>query len=106
MPIPFHEVVRTIDIGPIPTTDEPVELRVEVLHEEGAAHPYTARVWRRATILLRPADDDEADELDEFSMFVEDEAFAGEHFAADSEEGVIDQIRDRIEAVYYMPRLG
>jgi len=103
MPIPFREVVRTIDIGPITTDDEPVELRVEVLHEPGASPPYTARVWRRAAILLHPVDEPDPDELDEFRIFVEDEAFADEEFGGESVEAVTEAIRDRIEAVYYLP---
>ena len=104
MPVTFRELVRTVDIGPIRTGDEPVELRVEVLHEPGAATPYTARVRRRAAILLHPVDEPDPDELDEFRIFVEDETFADESFGGHSAEAVIEQIRDRIEAVYYMPR--
>lgn len=104
MPITFRDVVRTIDIGPIPTDDEPVDLRVEVLHEPGAAPPFTARIWRRASILLHSVDEPDPEELDEFRIFVEDETFAEESFGGDSVDAVIEQIRDRIEAVYYMPR--
>lgn len=104
MPVSFREVVRTIDIGPIPTQDEAVDLRVEVLHEPGATPPYTARVWRRAAILLRPVDEPDPGELEEYRIFVEDEAFAEESFGGESVDAVIEQIRDRIEAVYYLPR--
>lgn len=104
MPVAFREVVKIFDIGPIPTDDEPVELRVEVLREPGPAPAFSARVWRRAAILLHPTDSTDEDELSEFRILVEDEAFADESFRGESIEAVTRQIRHRIEAVYYIPR--
>ncbi len=104
MPIAFKEVVAAFDIGPIATGGEPVELRVEVLRETGAAPAFSARVWRRAAILLHPTEATDADELSEFRILVEDEAFADESFRGDTVEAVTRQIRHRIEAVYYIPR--
>lgn len=104
MPVAFREVVKIFDIGPIQTDDEPVELRVEVLREPGSAPAFSARVWRRAAILLHPTDSTDEGELSEFRILVEDEAFADESFRGESIEAVTRQIRHRIEAVYYIPR--
>ena len=109
MPVPFKNVVRVLEIGPIPgDEDEPVLLRVEILHDPKATPPYSARIWRRAAILLRPADgDDEPDEtapMEEFRILVEDDTIGAETFAGNTPEAVIEAIRDRIEAIWYMSR--
>jgi len=104
MPVPFSEIVKTIEIGPIETDDEPVRLRVDILHTEGAVPAYSARVWQVATILLRPTEAEDADELGEYRVLVEDETIGGETFAAASPEEVLLQIRHRIAAVYYIAR--
>jgi len=104
MPVPFSEIVRTVEIGPIETDDEPVRLRVDILHTEGAVPPYSARVWQVATILLRPTEAEDAEELGEYRVLVEDETIGGESFAADTPDAVLQQIRRRVAAVYYVAR--
>jgi len=103
MPVSLSEVVKVYDLGPIETDDEQVKLRVEVLHEEGATPPYRARIWRRATVQLRPLGAEE-DEAQEFRMLIEDETIGGETFAGDTVEQVLEQIRHRIRAAWYIPR--
>ena len=103
MPVPFSEVVKTVDIGPIETDDEPVRLRVEILHTDGASPAYSARIWQRATILLHPSEAEEG-ELSEYRMLVEDETIGGETFEGETPEDVLRQIRHRIAAVYYIAR--
>lgn len=103
MPVSFTEVVRTVDIGPIETDDEPVLLRVEILHAEGATPPYAALIWQRATIRLHPIEG-AAGEVSEFHMFVEDQTIGGEPFEGESPEDILDQIRSRVEATWYIPR--
>ena len=104
MPVPFSEIVRTIDIGPIETGDEPVRLRVDILHTDGAKPPYSARVWQRAAILLHPSESEDQDEVVEYHMLVEDETIGGETFEGETPDEVLRQIRHRIAAVYYIPR--
>lgn len=104
MPVSFKEVVRVFDVDPIDTDDEPVELRIEILHEEGATPPYSARIWRRAAILLHPSEADEPEELGEYRMLVEDETIGGEAFEGETVEDILDQIRHRIRAAWYIPR--
>ena len=104
MPVTFREIVRTVEIGPIETEDEPVWLRVDVLHTDGAAPPYSARVWQRASILLHPSESEDPDELGEYHMLVEDETIGGETFEGETPDDVLRQIRHRIAAVYYIPR--
>ena len=103
MPVSFSEVVKAFDVGPIETDEEPVELRVEILHEEGAAPPYSARIWRRAAILLRPAEAEEG-EVQEFRILIADETIGGEAFEGETIEQILDQIRHRIRAAWYIPR--
>ncbi|MBE9557731.1 MAG: hypothetical protein IMF08_12810 [Proteobacteria bacterium] len=103
MPVSFSEVVKVFDIDPIETDEEPVELRVEILHEEGATPPYSARIWRRATILLRPAEAEEG-AVEEYRILIEDETIGGEAFEGDTIEEILDQIRHRIRAAWYIPR--
>ena len=104
MPVPFSEVVRTVEIGPIETGDEPVRLRVDILHTEGAVPAYSARVWQHATILIHPTEAADREEIGEYGVLVEDESIGGEDFAAESPEEVLRQIRHRIAAVYYIAR--
>jgi len=104
MPVPFSEIVRTIDIGPIETGDEPVRLRVDILHTDGAKPPYSARVWQRATVLLHPSESEDQDEVVEYHMLVEDETIGGEAFEGETPDDVLREIRHRIAAVYYIPR--
>ncbi len=104
MPVPFREVVRTVEIGPIETGDEPVLLRVEILHTDGARPAYSARVWQRAAILLHPSEAEDREAVEEYRTLIEDETIGDEDFAADSPEEVLRQIRHRIAAVYYIPR--
>ena len=104
MPVPFSEVVRTVDIGPIETGDEPVRLRVEILHTDGATPAYSARVWQLAAILLRPSDSEDRDEVGEYRMLIEDDTIGGESFEGETPDDVLRQIRHRIAAVYYIPR--
>jgi hypothetical protein len=103
MPVSFSEVVKVFDIDPIETDEEPVELRVEILHEEGATPPYSARIWRRAAILLRPAEAEEG-AVEEYRILIEDETIGGEAFEGDTIEEILDQIRHRIRAAWYIPR--
>lgn len=103
MPVSFSEVVKVFDIDPIETDEEPVELRVEILHEEGATPPYSARIWRRAAILLRPAEAEEG-AVQEYRILIEDETIGGEAFEGDTIEEILDQIRHRIRAAWYIPR--
>ena len=104
MPVSFSEVVKVYDLDPIETDDEPVELRVEILHEKGASPPYSARIWRRAAILLRPVEADDPEELGEYRMLVEDETIGGEAFEGETVEEILNQIRHRIRAAWYIPR--
>jgi len=104
MPVSFREIVRTFDVEPIETDGEPVELRIEILHEEGATRPFSARIWRRAAILLRPSEAEDPDELGEYRMLVEDETIGGEAFQGETVEEVLSQIRHRIRAAWYIPR--
>lgn len=104
MPVPFSEIVKTVEIGPIETDDEPVRLRVEILHTDGAVPPYSARVWQHASILLRPTEAEAGEELGEYHLLVEDETIGSETFAAESPEEVLRQIRHRIAALYYIAR--
>ena len=103
MPVSFSEVVKVFDIDPIETDGEPVELRVEILHEEGATPPYSARIWRRAAILLRPAEAEEG-AVQEYRILIEDETIGGEAFEGDTIEEILNQIRHRIRAAWYIPR--
>jgi len=103
MPVSFREIVRTFDVGPIETDGEQVELRVEILHEEGATPPYSARIWRLAVIRLHPLDAEEGED-EEFRIFIEDETIGGETFEGETAEGVLTQIRHRIRAAWYIPR--
>ncbi len=103
MPVSFSEVVKVYDLGPIETDEEPVELRVEILHEEGASPPYSARIWRRAAILLRPVEAEEG-EVQEYRILVEDEPIGGEAFAGETIEEILVQIRHRIRAAWYITR--
>jgi hypothetical protein len=103
MPVSFSEVVKVFDIDPIETGEEPVELRVEILHEEGATPSYSARIWRRAAILLRPVEAEEG-EVEEYRILIEDETIGGEVFEGDTIEEILDQIRHRIRAAWYIPR--
>jgi len=104
MPVPFSEVVRSVEIGPIETDDEPVRLRVDVLHTEGSSPAYSARVWQFATILIHPSESDDPEEINQYRVLVEDETIGDETFAAESPEEVLRQIRHRIAAVYYIAR--
>ena len=104
MPVPFSEIVKSVEIGPIESGDEPVRLRVDILHTEGARPAYSARVWQVASILLHPAESPDPEETEEFRTLVEDETIGGESFAGDSPEDVLRQIRHRIAAVYYLAR--
>lgn len=103
MPVVFREVVRTFDLEPIETNGDSVALRVEVLHEEGADMPYSARIWRLAIIRLHPVEAEE-DAMQEFSIFIEDETIGGEGFEGRTVEEVLDQIRHRIRAAWYIGR--
>jgi hypothetical protein len=103
MPVRFSEIVRTVDIGPIETEDEPVRLRVEVLCTDGATPAYSARVWQRTAILLQASEAEEG-ELSEYRILVEDETIGGESFEGETPDDVLAQIRHRIAAVYYIPR--
>jgi hypothetical protein len=104
MPVPFSEVVGTVEIGPIETDDERVRLRVDILHTDSAVPAYSARVWRYAAILLHPIESDDLEEVGEYQVLVEDETIGAESFAAESPEEVVRQIRHRIAAVYYIAR--
>ena len=104
MPVPFSEIVKSVEIGPIESEDEPVRLRVDILHTEGARPAYSARVWQRASILLHPSESEDPDDLGEYHMLVEDETIGGETFEGETPEEVLQQIRHRIAAVYYIPR--
>lgn len=105
MPVTFREIVRSFDVAPIETGEgEAVELRVEILHEEGGRRPYSARIWRMAAIRLHPADADDPDELGEYRILIEDEIIGGEAFEGNSVEEVLDQLRHRIRAAWYIPR--
>jgi len=104
MPVSFRKVVGVFDVEPIETDNEPIELRVEILHEEGMAPPYFARIWRLAAILLRPSEAEDPEELGEYRMLVEDETIGGEAFEGASVEEVLDQIRHRIRAAWYIQR--
>lgn len=103
MPVAFSEVVKVYDLDPIETDEEPVELRIEILHEEGATPPYSARIWRRAAILPRPVEAEEGT-VEEYRILVEDETIGGEAFEGDGIEEILDQIRHRIRAAWYIPR--
>lgn len=103
MPVSFREIVRTFDVEPIETDDEPVELRIDILHREGASPPYSARIWRRALIQLRPVEAEE-DEVQEFRILIGDETIGGEAFEGETVEQVLEQIRHRIRAAWYIPR--
>jgi hypothetical protein len=104
MPVSFREVVKTFDLDPIETDEEPVELRIEILREEGVTPPYSARIWRRAAILLRPVEAADPEELGEYRMLVEDETIGGEAFQGETIEEILNQIRHRIRAAWYIPR--
>lgn len=103
MPVTFSEVVKVYDLGPIETDEEQVDLRVEILHEEGATPPYSARIWRRAVIQLHPVEAEEG-EIQEFRILIEDETIGGEEFEGETVEEILDQIRHRIRAAWYIPR--
>lgn len=102
MPVTFREIVRTFDLAPIETNGEAIELRVEVLHETGVEKPYSARIWRVAAIQLRPVEAEEG-ELEEYRILIEDETIGGERFEGNTVEEVLDQIRHRIRAAWYIP---
>jgi hypothetical protein len=52
----YSEVVRTIDLAPIPTTGgDDLRFRLEVVHEAGAATPYSVRLWRLEFYRLQPS---------------------------------------------------
>ena len=103
MPVTFREIVRTFDLAPIETDNESVELRVEILHETGTETPYSARIWRVVAIQLRPLEAEEG-ELEEYRILIEDETIGGETFEGKTVEEVLDQIRHRIRAAWYIPR--
>ncbi len=103
MPVTFREIVKTFDLEPIETDGESVQLRVEILHEAGSEKPYSARIWRAAAIQLRPVEAEE-DELEEYRILIEDETIGGEQFDGKTVEEVLDQIRHRIRAAWYIPR--
>jgi hypothetical protein len=103
MPVTFREIVKTFDLEAIETGAEPVELRVEILHEAGREKPYSARIWRLAAIQLHPVEAEEG-AVEEFRILIEDETIGGEEFTGRSVEEVLEQIRHRIRAAWYIPR--
>ena len=104
MPVVFREVVRTFDLAPIETGDEAVRLRIDILHEEGAEKPCSARIWRLAAIRLHPLEAEDEEEAEEFRVLIEDETIGGESFEGTTVDEVLDQIRHRIRAAWYIPR--
>ena len=104
MPAVFREVVRTLDLAPIETGDEAVRLRIDILHEEGAENPYSARIWRLAAIRLHPLEAEDEEATEEFRILIEDETIGGEIFEGATVDEVLDQIRHRIRAAWYIPR--